>query len=57
MTDAVKLIIDFMWNLFDKVNNVLVFELFGIQLHFFTFAVSMIVLVMVVSVFWKGAKG
>ena len=57
MTNAVKLIIDLLWDIFNTVNEKLSFELFGQQVHLFSLALAGIVLVMVISIFWKGVKG
>lgn len=56
MTQAIKSIIDLFWNLYNTVNDKLVFDLFGFEVHFMTFAVSAIVLGFVISIFWKGVK-
>lgn len=56
MTQAVKMIIDLVWNMYDKVNESLVLDLFGFKVPFFTLAISFIILGFVVSIFWRGVK-
>ncbi len=57
MTNAVKLIIDLLHNIFNVVNDKLSFELFGQQVHLFSLALALIILVMIFSIFWKGVRG
>lgn len=57
MTSVIESIIDYIWNVFNLVNSRLSFELFGYQVQFFSLILAGIVLVMLLSVFWKGVKG
>ena len=56
MTSFIKAFFDFIWNYFYTVDSILSFEIFGYRLGLMSLFVGFIVLGMVVSVFWKGAK-
>lgn len=56
MTQAIKIIIDLFWDLYNTINDKLVFDLFGFEVRFMTLAISCIVLGFVISIFWKGVK-
>lgn len=57
MTEFIKKFIDFIWDFYNVVNGKLAFDLFGFKVGILNLFLSFVILFMITSYFWKGAKG
>ena len=56
MTEVVKWFFDAFWHAFSVVNDALSFDFFGRELSFLQLLLGFLVLGILTTVFWRGAK-
>lgn len=57
LTSAFQTIISFMLGLIDKLAQKTAFSAFGLSVNWFSVVLAFLVVTMIVSIFWRGAKG
>lgn len=57
MTESLKFIFDSILNFYNAINDKISLDIFGVTIGFYQFVLGFIIVSMLTSIFWKGAKG
>ncbi len=57
MLEAIKMVFDFMYDVFRKLGSIMIVDFNGQSFNFTYFIFGGIIVSMLISLFWKGGKG